>query len=121
MTERTAPTATARATTPAGTVAVTQEQLIRLLQEAAPRQGPWSEDDYLRLTDCTNRLIEWTDGCIEVLPMPTDEHQSIAAHLYEAFLDFVRVRGGDTGRSQLGSDRRPRTAQRADVPSRLPY
>ena len=94
MTERTAPTATARATTPAGTVAVTQEQLIRLLQEVAPRQGQWSQDDYLWLTDCTNHLIEWTDGCIEVLPMPTDEHQSIAAYLYTLLNSFVLDRGG---------------------------
>ena len=94
MTDRTAPTATAPVAIPGGTVAITQEQLTRLLREVAPRQGQWSQDDYLWLTDCTNRLIEWTDGCIEVLPMPTDEHQSIAAHLYEQLLDFVRERGG---------------------------
>ncbi len=94
MTERTAPTATARAATSAGTVAVTQEQLTRLLQEVAPRQGQWSEGDYLRLTDCTNRLIEWTDGCIEVLPMPTDEHQSIAAYLYKLLDAFALAGGG---------------------------
>ncbi len=83
MTDRTAAVATAPEATSDETAAITQEQLTRLLQEVAPRQGPWSEDDYLRLTDCTNRLIEWTDGCIEVLPMPTDEHQSIAARLYK--------------------------------------
>ena len=94
MTERTAPTATAHAATSAGTVAVTQEQLTRLLQEVAPRQGQWSEGDYLRLTDCTNRLIEWTDGCIEVLPMPTDEHQSIAAYLYKLLDAFALAGGG---------------------------
>ncbi len=80
--------------TSAGTVALTQEQLTRLLQEVAPRQGRWSEADYLWLTDCTNRLVEWTDGCIEVLPLPTDAHQSIAAHLYEVLRDFVREYGG---------------------------
>ena len=94
MTDRTASAATAPAAAPAGTVGITREQLAHLLQDVAPRQGHWSQDDYLRLTDCTSRRIEWTDGCIEVLPMPTDEHQSIAAHLYEAFRDFVRHRGG---------------------------
>ena len=79
---------------PAATVRLTQERLTHLLQEVAPRQGRWSEDDYLWLTDRTNRLIEWTDGCIEVLPMPTDDHQCIAAHLYEVFRDFVGGRGG---------------------------
>ena len=88
------PPATTLAEPPAETVAIPHEELTRLLREPAPRQGQWSRDDYLRLTDCTNRLIEWTDGCLEVLPMPTDEHQSIAAYLYEVFLDFVRERGG---------------------------
>lgn len=94
MTDRTAVVAGAPDPISDETAAITREQLTHLLQDAVPPQGQWSEDDYLRLTDCTNRLIEWTDGCIEVLPVATDEHQSIAAHLYEAFLDFVRVRGG---------------------------
>ena len=94
MTDRTAAAAGAPEAIPDETAAITPEQLTHLLQDAAPPQGQWSEDDYLRLTDSTNRLIEWTDGCIEVLPMATDEHQCIAAHLYEVFLDFVRARGG---------------------------
>jgi len=94
VTDRPATTTTTLAASPTASVAITQEELTRLLQEAAPRQGQWSQDDYLRLTDSTNRLIEWTDGCIEVLPMPTDEHQSIAAFLYEGFVDFVRAHGG---------------------------
>ena len=94
MTDRTAAVATAPEATSDETAAITQEQLTRLLQEVAPRQGPWSEDDYLRLTDCTNRLIEWTDGCIEVLPMPTDEHQSIAACLYKRLDAFALEHGG---------------------------
>ena len=93
MTDRTATTMTTLAAPDAGTEEITQEELSRL-QEAAPPPGHWSQDAYLRLTDYTNRLIEWTDGCIEVLPMPTDEHQSIAACLYEAFHDFVRESGG---------------------------
>lgn len=94
MTDRTAAVAGVPEAISDETAATTQEQFAHLLQGAAPPQGQWSEDEYLRLTDCTNRLIEWTDGCIEVLPMATDEHQSIAAHLYEVFLGFVRVRGG---------------------------
>jgi len=42
-----------------------------------PAQGEWSEDDYLWLTDHTRCLVEFTDGHIEVLPMPTDAHQRI--------------------------------------------
>ena len=93
MTSRPANATTTLVAPPAGTVAITQEELTSLLREPAPRQGQWSQDDYLRLTDCTNRLIEWTDGCIEVLPMPTDEHQSIAARLYTLLDAFARERG----------------------------
>ena len=39
-----------------------------------PAQGEWSEDDHLWLTNHTKRLVELTDGHIEVLPMPTEEH-----------------------------------------------
>jgi len=42
-----------------------------------PPQCAWSEDEYLRLTDHSNRLIEFTDGRIEELPPPTFTHQSI--------------------------------------------
>ena len=35
----------------------------------APLQGRWTEEQYLLLTDQTNRLIEFTDGTIEVLHM----------------------------------------------------
>ena len=73
---------------------VTQRQLDRLCQEVLPQQGRWAEDAYLWLTDQTNRLIELTDGNIDVLPVPTDEHQSFVAFLYEAFTAFLRERGG---------------------------
>ena len=76
------------------TARVTQQQLDRLCREVLPRQGRWAEDAYLWLTDRTKRLIELTDGNIEVLPVPTDEHQSLVAFLYEAFSAFVRERGG---------------------------
>ena len=36
-----------------------------------PLQGLWTIEQYLKLTDQTNQLIEFTDGVIEVLPMPT--------------------------------------------------
>lgn len=45
-----------------------------------PDQGEWSEAEYLNLN--TNKLVEFTDGVIEVLPMPTYVHQTIAAILY---------------------------------------
>lgn len=54
-----------------------------------PRQGQWSEEEYLSLP--TNRLVEYSHGYIEVLPMATDIHQSIVAFLYELLLLFVRT------------------------------
>jgi Uma2 family endonuclease len=58
-----------------------------------PAQGEWSEDDYLWLTDHTRCLVEFTDGHIEVLPMPTDEHQRIVLFLYRALYAFLAARG----------------------------
>src|SRR5436190_4021785 len=55
-----------------------------------PSQGDWTEEDYLALN--TNHLVEFVDGRIEVLPMPTEEHQSIIAYLYELVAGFVRPR-----------------------------
>jgi Uma2 family endonuclease len=54
-----------------------------------PEQGEWSEEHYLELTDGTNRLIEFTDGRLEFLPMPTEIHQALAGFLYHALLNFV--------------------------------
>ena len=66
-----------------------------LLEDIIPGQGDWSEDLYLALTDHSNRLIEFTDGLLEVLPMPTDKHQFILAFLYRAFLQFIKPKGGN--------------------------
>ena len=57
-------------------------------------QGFWTEAQYLRLTEHTRRLIEFTDGRLEVLPMPTDRHQTILSFLYLALFPLVRDRGG---------------------------
>ena len=65
-----------------------------LLEDIVPPQGEWSDGLYLALTDHANRLIEFTDGFLEVLPMPTDKHQCIVAFLYLAFWQFLKPRGG---------------------------
>lgn len=71
-----------------------QDQVDDLVLESLPLQGEWDEEQYLWLTDQTNRLVEFTDGYIEVLPMPTDKHQSITLFFYELFRAFLRDRGG---------------------------
>lgn len=58
-----------------------------------PPQGSWSEAEYLDLTDETNRLIEFTDGVLEFLPMPTLSHQLLLVWLFEAIRDHTRVTG----------------------------
>ena len=61
--------------------------------ELLPQQGDWSDEDYLWLTDHSNRLIEMTDGYLEVLPLPTDEHQGILGFLNDEFKGFNGPRG----------------------------
>ncbi len=57
-----------------------------------PVQGEWSEEEYLKLTDETNRRIEFTDGRLEFLPMPTEIHQELVAFLYLALYQYVNQR-----------------------------
>lgn len=54
-----------------------------------PRQGDWTEQDYLRLEQ-QGVVIELVDGCLEFLPMPTPLHQLILQFLYEALAAHTR-------------------------------
>jgi Uma2 family endonuclease len=56
-----------------------------------PDQGHWSEEEYLSLD--TNRLIEYSHGQLEVLPMPTFSHQRLVAFLYRSLMGFIEERG----------------------------
>ena len=58
-------------------------------------QGSWTEAQYLKLTGHCNRLIEFTDGRLEILPMPTQRHQAISRYLFLAMLVVLRDSGGD--------------------------
>jgi hypothetical protein len=62
-----------------------------------PDQGTWSEEEYLALN--SNRLVEFSHGDVEVLPLPTTSHQLIVAFLYRALLTFVTAHelGKDQG------------------------
>ena len=71
-----------------------QRELDDVVLQLLPRQGAWGEEQYLWLTDHTNRLVEFTDGYIEVLPMPTDKHQAISQVLLLALLAYVQRVGG---------------------------
>ena len=52
-----------------------------------PTQGFWTEEDYLGLE--TNLLIEYTDGVLEFLEMPTPKHQLIVQYIQMRLLGFV--------------------------------
>ena len=56
-----------------------------------PAQGTWSEEEYLALNG--NRLIEFSHGWVEVLPIPTTLHQVIVAFLYDSLKGFVLPKG----------------------------
>lgn len=64
------------------------------IAEVLPTQGEWTEAEYLWLTDRSPHRIELTDGWLELLPMPTDRHQTIAALLYDAFRPVIASLGG---------------------------
>ena len=57
-----------------------------------PAQGAWSEHEYLALN--ASRLVEFSHGRLEVLPMPSDKHQAIVGFLYTLFLAVVQQIGG---------------------------
>jgi Uma2 family endonuclease len=52
-----------------------------------PNQGYWSEEEYLSLE--SNHLIEFSQGHLEFLSMPTQSHQIIVLHLYRLLLAYV--------------------------------
>lgn len=64
------------------------------IADSSTLQGLWTEEQYLRLTDHSNRLIEFTDKRLEVLPMPTKRHQAIVKYLLFVLNAFLDPRGG---------------------------
>lgn len=62
--------------------------------EFFPRQGDWSESEYLALS--TGRLVELVDGRLEVLPLANILHQLIVAFLYEQLKVYVQSAGEGT-------------------------
>lgn len=66
----------------------------RMVRELLPRQGDLSDEDYLWLTNRSSRLIEFTDGYIEVLPTPTRSHQLLLKFLLRLFEQAVEPGGG---------------------------
>lgn len=78
-------------------------------------QGLWTVEQYLKLTNQTNRLIEFTDGVLEVLPMPTKYHQAISRYLFLALLDIMQRIGGDVFYAPLRVEVRPGKFREPDL------
>ena len=58
------------------------------------RREPWTEAQYLRFTRTSRRLLEFTDGRLDALPMPTDQHQVIVRFLLLALHPRALELGG---------------------------
>jgi Uma2 family endonuclease len=58
------------------------------IAELFPEQGEWTEEEYMLLP--SNRLIEFSDGRIEILPMPSRRHQEIVFLLTNLLRSFVK-------------------------------
>ena len=100
----------------------TQDIELKLIRRAAgmeidllPLQGLWTEEQYLKLSDQTNQLIEFTDGYLEGLSMPTRNHQLILLMLYGLFNSFVRSAGGVVLVAPLRMQVRPGKFREPDV------
>ena len=80
-----------------------------------PAPGRWTDEAYLAFTDGENWLLELTDGVIEILPMPTWQHQQISAWLFDAFRAHVRPTGGAVAFSPLRLQVRPGKFREPDI------
>ncbi len=78
-------------------------------------QGLWSDAQYLRLTDSIKQLIEFTDGQLEVLPMPTYKHQAILQLLLVMLHALVRPLGGVESYAPLRLQIRPGKYREPDL------
>jgi Uma2 family endonuclease len=92
-----------------------QRELHEALLAALPAQGHWSAEEYLWLTDHTTRPLEFTDGAIEVLPMPTDQHQVILSLLVQLFSAHLQPRGGVVLFAPLRLQLRPGKFREPDI------
>ena len=88
---------------------------VELDLDLMPLQGLWTDEQYLALTNQTNHLIEFTDGTIEVLPMPTRGHQVILIFLFDLFRAVVERNGGKVLLAALRLRIRPGKFREPDI------
>ena len=73
--------------------AITEFEPAWVIAQLFPLQGAWSEADYLAITNYTHRLVELSDGKIEVLAMPTRAHQRLLFLLSRLFYELIEAPG----------------------------
>lgn len=86
-----------------------------LIVSLDPVQGMWTEEQYLAITDHSRRLIEFDDGFVELLPMPTRDHQAISRFLLFALFAFVQQLGGTVFYAPLRVQVRPGKYREPDL------
>jgi Uma2 family endonuclease len=75
-------------------VTTAEDRYQEFTASLVPPQGQWSVEEYLRVTERDRTLVEYTDGYLEVLPMPTERHQAILLFLYRVLFVFIERIGG---------------------------
>lgn len=75
-------------------MATSPREYRRMILELLPEQGAVREDEYLWLTDRARRAIEFSDGALEALPLPTRSHQLILKFLLRLCEAIVEPGGG---------------------------
>ena len=60
------------------------------IAERYPRQGEWTEEDYFALE--ADYFVEFVDGVLEFLPMPTIRHQETVDFLHDLLQSHVNFR-----------------------------
>ena len=77
------PAATATVTLPSRRGQPTWE----LAEDSFPYQGDWTEEEYL--TREFERRVEFVNGFLEFLPMPTEVHQDVAEYFYRRLYRYA--------------------------------
>lgn len=83
--------------------------------DLTPLQGLWTQEQYFALTDAGRYLLEFVDGALEVLPIPTDKHQVISRFLLFVFFAAVQPRGGTVLYAPLRLQIRPGLFREPDL------
>ena len=69
----------------------TKPRLTVAVAELYPPRGQWTESEFFMLSERSNRLIELSDGDLEVLPLPTRRHQQILSRLLYLFFTYLET------------------------------